>query len=113
MVISNNWFYDTEMSFISIKKNNFCLQIEHNLKHYFMSFSIYFLFSMDVQGDYDPCDASGFIRINAVRLVLLETKTTCNTCEKMFTNSIKSWYSLFLHRLREHHRLQGFSGNKQ
>lgn len=25
--------------------------------------------SMDVQGDYDPCDASGFIRINAVRLV--------------------------------------------
>lgn len=24
--------------------------------------------SMDVQGDYDPCDASGFIRINAVRL---------------------------------------------
>lgn len=23
--------------------------------------------SMDVQGDYDPCDASGFIRINAVR----------------------------------------------
>lgn len=78
-----------------------------------MSFSIYFLFSMDVQGDYDPCDASGFIRINAVRLVLLETKTTCNTCEKMFTNSIKSWYSLFLHRLREHHRLQSFSGNKQ
>ncbi|XP_043952128.1 argininosuccinate synthase [Gambusia affinis] len=40
------------------------------------------LVSMDVQGDYDPCDASGFIRINAVRL-------------------------------REHHRLQGFSGNKQ
>lgn len=37
------------------------------------------LVSMDVQGDYDPCDASGFIRINAVRL-------------------------------REHHRLQGFSG---
>ncbi|XP_066568724.1 argininosuccinate synthase [Amia ocellicauda] len=26
------------------------------------------LVSMDVQGDYDPCDASGFIRINAVRL---------------------------------------------
>lgn len=25
------------------------------------------LSSMDVQGDYDPCDASGFIRINAVR----------------------------------------------
>lgn len=23
--------------------------------------------SMDVQGDYDPCDASGFIKINAVR----------------------------------------------
>ncbi|KAK5879056.1 hypothetical protein CesoFtcFv8_024401 [Champsocephalus esox] len=23
---------------------------------------------MDVQGDYDPCDASGFIKINAVRL---------------------------------------------
>uniref|UniRef100_A0A8C7YTH4 Argininosuccinate synthase n=1 Tax=Oryzias sinensis TaxID=183150 RepID=A0A8C7YTH4_9TELE len=40
------------------------------------------LVSMDVQGDYDPCDASGFIRINAVRL-------------------------------REHHRLQGFSGKKQ
>lgn len=37
------------------------------------------LVSMDVQGDYNPCDASGFIRINAVRL-------------------------------REHHRLQGFSG---
>lgn len=36
------------------------------------------LVSMDVQGDYNPCDASGFIRINAVRL-------------------------------REHHRLQGFS----
>ncbi|XP_044031030.1 argininosuccinate synthase isoform X1 [Siniperca chuatsi] len=36
------------------------------------------LVSMDVQGDYDPCDASGFIKINAVRL-------------------------------REHHRLQGFS----
>lgn len=27
--------------------------------------------SMDVQGDYDPCDASGFIRINAVRLASL------------------------------------------
>uniref|UniRef100_A0AAQ6AQP0 Argininosuccinate synthase n=1 Tax=Amphiprion ocellaris TaxID=80972 RepID=A0AAQ6AQP0_AMPOC len=40
------------------------------------------LVSMDVQGDYDPCDASGFIRINAVRL-------------------------------REHHRLQGFSGTKK
>ncbi|KAM3599293.1 uncharacterized protein V6R79_003305 [Siganus canaliculatus] len=40
------------------------------------------LVSMDVQGDYDPCDASGFIRINAVRL-------------------------------REHHRLQGFSSIKQ
>lgn len=26
------------------------------------------LVSMDVQGDYDPCDASGFIRIHAVRL---------------------------------------------
>ncbi|XP_077593289.1 argininosuccinate synthase [Stigmatopora nigra] len=26
------------------------------------------LVSMDVQGDYEPCDASGFIRINAVRL---------------------------------------------
>uniref|UniRef100_A0A672IQD2 Argininosuccinate synthase n=1 Tax=Salarias fasciatus TaxID=181472 RepID=A0A672IQD2_SALFA len=26
------------------------------------------LVSMDKQGDYDPCDASGFIRINAVRL---------------------------------------------
>lgn len=26
------------------------------------------LVSMDVQGDYNPCDASGFIRINAVRL---------------------------------------------
>ncbi|KAM8828125.1 argininosuccinate synthase [Spinachia spinachia] len=26
------------------------------------------LVSMDVQGDYDPCDASGFIRISAVRL---------------------------------------------
>uniref|UniRef100_A0A665WE49 Argininosuccinate synthase n=2 Tax=Echeneis naucrates TaxID=173247 RepID=A0A665WE49_ECHNA len=26
------------------------------------------LVSMDVQGDYDPCDASGFIRVNAVRL---------------------------------------------
>ncbi|KAK9975421.1 hypothetical protein ABG768_023463 [Culter alburnus] len=26
------------------------------------------LVSMDVQGDYDPCDASGFIKINAVRL---------------------------------------------
>uniref|UniRef100_A0A673ZEK5 Argininosuccinate synthase n=1 Tax=Salmo trutta TaxID=8032 RepID=A0A673ZEK5_SALTR len=25
------------------------------------------LVSMDVQGDYDPCDASGFIKINAVR----------------------------------------------
>uniref|UniRef100_A0AAY4BGB3 Argininosuccinate synthase n=1 Tax=Denticeps clupeoides TaxID=299321 RepID=A0AAY4BGB3_9TELE len=25
------------------------------------------LVSMDVQGDYDPCDASGFIRVNAVR----------------------------------------------
>uniref|UniRef100_A0A8C6SQI3 Argininosuccinate synthase n=1 Tax=Neogobius melanostomus TaxID=47308 RepID=A0A8C6SQI3_9GOBI len=25
------------------------------------------LVSMDVQGDYDPCDATGFIRINAVR----------------------------------------------
>nr|XP_020456583.1 argininosuccinate synthase [Monopterus albus] len=40
------------------------------------------LVSMDIQGDYDPCDASGFIRINAVRL-------------------------------REHHRLQGFSSTKQ
>ncbi|XP_072309210.1 argininosuccinate synthase [Eucyclogobius newberryi] len=40
------------------------------------------LVSMDVQGDYDPCDASGFIRINAVRL-------------------------------REHHRLQGFSDVKK
>uniref|UniRef100_A0A8D3CY88 Argininosuccinate synthase n=1 Tax=Scophthalmus maximus TaxID=52904 RepID=A0A8D3CY88_SCOMX len=40
------------------------------------------LVSMDVQGDYDPCDASGFIRINAVRL-------------------------------REHHRLQGFSSTKK
>uniref|UniRef100_A0A4W6CWY3 Argininosuccinate synthase n=3 Tax=Lates calcarifer TaxID=8187 RepID=A0A4W6CWY3_LATCA len=40
------------------------------------------LVSMDVQGDYNPCDASGFIRINAVRL-------------------------------REHHRLQGFSGSDQ
>uniref|UniRef100_A0A8C7TY31 Argininosuccinate synthase n=1 Tax=Oncorhynchus mykiss TaxID=8022 RepID=A0A8C7TY31_ONCMY len=27
------------------------------------------LVSMDVQGDYDPCDASGFIKINAVRFV--------------------------------------------
>uniref|UniRef100_A0A667YFR9 Argininosuccinate synthase n=1 Tax=Myripristis murdjan TaxID=586833 RepID=A0A667YFR9_9TELE len=26
------------------------------------------LVSMDVQGDYDPCDASGFIKVNAVRL---------------------------------------------
>uniref|UniRef100_A0A8C9SJU4 Argininosuccinate synthase n=1 Tax=Scleropages formosus TaxID=113540 RepID=A0A8C9SJU4_SCLFO len=26
------------------------------------------LVSMDVQGDYNPCDASGFIKINAVRL---------------------------------------------
>ncbi|XP_061657932.1 argininosuccinate synthase [Syngnathoides biaculeatus] len=26
------------------------------------------LVSMDVQGDYDPCDASGFIKINAIRL---------------------------------------------
>ncbi|KAG8540145.1 hypothetical protein GDO81_019785 [Engystomops pustulosus] len=25
------------------------------------------LVSMDKQGDYEPCDASGFIRINAVR----------------------------------------------
>lgn len=40
------------------------------------------LVSMDKQGDYDPCDASGFIRINAVRL-------------------------------REYHRLQGFSSSKQ
>lgn len=39
------------------------------------------LVSMDKQGDYDPCDASGFIRINAVRL-------------------------------REYHRLQGFSTTK-
>lgn len=40
------------------------------------------LVSMDVQGDYDPTDASGFIRINAVRL-------------------------------KEHHRLQGFSSKNQ
>ncbi|XP_031716065.1 argininosuccinate synthase [Anarrhichthys ocellatus] len=40
------------------------------------------LVSMDIQGDYDPCDATGFIRINAVRL-------------------------------REHHRLQGFSSSKK
>ncbi|CAN9504490.1 unnamed protein product [Ophioblennius macclurei] len=40
------------------------------------------LVSMDKQGDYDPCDASGFIKINAVRL-------------------------------REHHRLQGFSNSKR
>uniref|UniRef100_A0AAQ5Z7I4 Argininosuccinate synthase n=1 Tax=Amphiprion ocellaris TaxID=80972 RepID=A0AAQ5Z7I4_AMPOC len=31
------------------------------------------LVSMDVQGDYDPCDASGFIRINAVRLAARES----------------------------------------
>lgn len=26
------------------------------------------LFSMDVQGDYDPVDAAGFIKVNALRL---------------------------------------------
>lgn len=37
-----------------------------------------FCFSMDVQGDYDPCDASGFIRINAVRLAFtLKSKNGC------------------------------------
>lgn len=36
------------------------------------SFLTSFHSSMDVQGDYDPCDASGFIRINAVRLVHIE-----------------------------------------
>uniref|UniRef100_A0A3Q2G000 Argininosuccinate synthase n=1 Tax=Cyprinodon variegatus TaxID=28743 RepID=A0A3Q2G000_CYPVA len=66
------------------------------------------LVSMDVQGDYDPCDASGFIRINAVRLALLQTKGTSNKC---FYN--ESCLSHFLPRLREHHRLQGFSGTKQ
>lgn len=37
----------------------------------------YFFSSMDVQGDYDPCDASGFIRINAVRLAPLESSKIC------------------------------------
>lgn len=34
-----------------------------------MLYYIYALlpYSMDKQGDYEPCDASGFIRINAVR----------------------------------------------
>lgn len=42
------------------------------------SFLTSFCFSMDVQGDYDPCDASGFIRINAVRLAFaLKPKNDC------------------------------------
>lgn len=42
------------------------------------SFLTSFCFSMDVQGDYDPCDASGFIRINAVRLAFaLKPKSDC------------------------------------
>lgn len=40
------------------------------------------LVSMDVQGDYEPCDASGFIKINAVRLrehQRLQSKVTAET----------------------------------
>uniref|UniRef100_A0A8C5D9H5 Argininosuccinate synthase n=1 Tax=Gouania willdenowi TaxID=441366 RepID=A0A8C5D9H5_GOUWI len=32
------------------------------------------LVSMDKQGDYDPCDASGFIRVNAVRYVRIKSR---------------------------------------
>ena len=32
---------------------------------------MYLFYSMDVQGDYDPIDAGGFIKINALRYVLL------------------------------------------
>lgn len=39
---------------------------------------------MDVQGDYDPSDASGFIRINAVRLVPLQVVHLYQTVELSF-----------------------------
>lgn len=42
--------------------------------------------SMDVQGDYDPCDASGFIRINAVRLASLRPVRS-SLLIKLFLNS--------------------------
>lgn len=66
--------------FVTTISCNFFLQFLVSLELYFppnsnvkivfspASFSISFPSSMDVQGDYDPCDASGFIRINAVRL---------------------------------------------
>uniref|UniRef100_A0A8C5FZQ1 Argininosuccinate synthase n=1 Tax=Gouania willdenowi TaxID=441366 RepID=A0A8C5FZQ1_GOUWI len=37
------------------------------------------LVSMDKQGDYDPCDASGFIRVNAVRYVRIKSQTSKTT----------------------------------
>uniref|UniRef100_A0A8P4GAS4 Argininosuccinate synthase n=1 Tax=Dicentrarchus labrax TaxID=13489 RepID=A0A8P4GAS4_DICLA len=49
------------------------------------------LVSMDVQGDYDPCDASGFIRINAVRLasrIIIPNIVISNSCTKVLKVTI-------------------------
>lgn len=59
--------------------------------------------SMDVQGDYDPCDASGFIRINAVRLVIP------NSCTKRlklvyYSDSFHT-HSPYTYTLNSHHIL--------
>lgn len=54
--------------------------------------------SMDVQGDYDPCDASGFIRINAVRsataepVFILTHCLTANISESLFY----CWFIMYI-----------------
>lgn len=82
--------------------------------------------SMDVQGDYDPCDASGFIRINAVRSDSPHPLKCFIFLSFFLDFRWKVFYQwdfdelfflslllLLVHRLREHHRLQGLSSTKK
>uniref|UniRef100_A0A9J7ZZD3 Argininosuccinate synthase n=1 Tax=Cyprinus carpio carpio TaxID=630221 RepID=A0A9J7ZZD3_CYPCA len=63
-LIYNGFWYSPECEFLSVFKGQVYILGRESPKSLYNEE----LVSMDVQGDYDPCDASGFIKINAVRL---------------------------------------------
>uniref|UniRef100_A0A8C8GA85 Argininosuccinate synthase n=1 Tax=Oncorhynchus tshawytscha TaxID=74940 RepID=A0A8C8GA85_ONCTS len=63
-MLYNGFWYSPECEFLSVFKGQVYILGRESPKSLYNEE----LVSMDVQGDYDPCDASGFIKINAVRL---------------------------------------------
>uniref|UniRef100_A0A6Q2Z9H6 Argininosuccinate synthase n=1 Tax=Esox lucius TaxID=8010 RepID=A0A6Q2Z9H6_ESOLU len=63
-MVYNGFWYSPECDFLSVFKGQVYILGRESPRSLYNEE----LVSMDVQGDYDPCDASGFIKINAVRL---------------------------------------------